>query len=270
MSGADKSSGYEVGYCKPPKASRFKPGVSGNPKGRPRKAPGSTSWEGLGVSEHLLAALSLDVAGNSRGQAVSLPYLEALMHQLKAASLNGKDRIALALLKISLAREKQEAQARASVLANALEAQIWLDRKRDAWVASGREEIDMDVHPLDIEIDWIAGEVKFFVALTREQRDVRAELVKLRDEALASLVVTLALAADDGDDDLLRLMREVARQEIEHINRFLPSRFRRAAPGENDVDRAKVALEPISAATRVAAKQWSKRIASIFKRLVSK
>lgn len=27
---------YEVGYCKAPKGSQFKPGQSGNPKGRPR------------------------------------------------------------------------------------------------------------------------------------------------------------------------------------------------------------------------------------------
>jgi hypothetical protein len=27
---------YEVGYCKPPKHTQFKPGRSGNPKGRPR------------------------------------------------------------------------------------------------------------------------------------------------------------------------------------------------------------------------------------------
>lgn len=28
---------YEIGYCKPPKKYQFKPGQSGNPKGRPRK-----------------------------------------------------------------------------------------------------------------------------------------------------------------------------------------------------------------------------------------
>ena len=27
---------YEVGYGKPPKSKRFKPGASGNPKGRPK------------------------------------------------------------------------------------------------------------------------------------------------------------------------------------------------------------------------------------------
>nr|WP_306262013.1 DUF5681 domain-containing protein [Pararhizobium sp. IMCC21322] len=29
---------YEVGYAKPPQSSRFKPGMSGNPKGRPKGA----------------------------------------------------------------------------------------------------------------------------------------------------------------------------------------------------------------------------------------
>ena len=28
---------YEVGHCKPPKHTQFKPGQSGNPKGRPKK-----------------------------------------------------------------------------------------------------------------------------------------------------------------------------------------------------------------------------------------
>jgi hypothetical protein len=40
MSGkSDKS--YDVEYGKPPKATRFKKGTSGNPSGRPRKAPQS-------------------------------------------------------------------------------------------------------------------------------------------------------------------------------------------------------------------------------------
>jgi Family of unknown function (DUF5681) len=32
-------SSYDVGYGKPPEKSGFKPGVSGNPKGRPKRAP---------------------------------------------------------------------------------------------------------------------------------------------------------------------------------------------------------------------------------------
>jgi uncharacterized membrane protein len=31
------SSGYDVGYCRPPKHAQFKPGQSGNPQGRPKR-----------------------------------------------------------------------------------------------------------------------------------------------------------------------------------------------------------------------------------------
>jgi hypothetical protein len=42
-----ESPGYAVGYKKPPKASQFKPGQSGNPKGRPRS---STSFAASFIS----------------------------------------------------------------------------------------------------------------------------------------------------------------------------------------------------------------------------
>jgi hypothetical protein len=40
---ASRSPFYLVGYCHPPVATRFKPGQSGNPKGRPRNAPNVTA-----------------------------------------------------------------------------------------------------------------------------------------------------------------------------------------------------------------------------------
>jgi hypothetical protein len=38
MSKKKSSDSYEVGYGKPPKNGRFQKGVSGNPKGRPKKS----------------------------------------------------------------------------------------------------------------------------------------------------------------------------------------------------------------------------------------
>lgn len=42
INGSGGDDGYEIGYGKPPKATRFKAGTSGNPKGRP-KGPRSIS-----------------------------------------------------------------------------------------------------------------------------------------------------------------------------------------------------------------------------------
>ena len=36
---AEPAASYDVGYCKPPKHSRFREGRSGNPKGRPKRPP---------------------------------------------------------------------------------------------------------------------------------------------------------------------------------------------------------------------------------------
>ena len=43
------AAGYDVGYGKPPKATRFQPGTSGNPRGRPRgsrnRSPSAATME---------------------------------------------------------------------------------------------------------------------------------------------------------------------------------------------------------------------------------
>ena len=71
---------YEVGYGRPPKATRFRKGVSGNPSGRSKK-PNS-------MSALINAALSEKVVVNQNGQRRSISKLEAAFTQManKAAS----------------------------------------------------------------------------------------------------------------------------------------------------------------------------------------
>jgi hypothetical protein len=54
---------YEIGYCKPPKHTRFKPGQSGNPRGRP-KAEKSL---GAALNDALKAKVKLRGNGKERG-----------------------------------------------------------------------------------------------------------------------------------------------------------------------------------------------------------
>ena len=53
--------GYEVGYGKPPIAGRFKPGVSGNPKGRPKRQPSA-------VADHIDDVLAMPMTFRDKGR----------------------------------------------------------------------------------------------------------------------------------------------------------------------------------------------------------
>jgi hypothetical protein len=71
---------YEVGYGKPPLASRFKPGQSGNPAGRKRGT--------LNINSILKKAMSEVVVVNERGRNKRLTKMEVAVRQLinKAAA----------------------------------------------------------------------------------------------------------------------------------------------------------------------------------------
>jgi hypothetical protein len=83
---------YEVGYRKPPKHTRFKPGQSGNPKGRRKH---SKSGKTL-----LMEALNESVLITEAGVRRRITKREAFWKSLVARALNGDLRSAALLLKI--------------------------------------------------------------------------------------------------------------------------------------------------------------------------
>ena len=75
---------YEVGYGKPPKATQFKPGQSGNPHGRP---PGSKNLE-TELAEELQERILIKEAG--QGKTVSKQ--RAMIKSLTARAIQGDAR----------------------------------------------------------------------------------------------------------------------------------------------------------------------------------
>jgi hypothetical protein len=92
---------YEVGYGKPPKATQFKPGQSGNPKGRRKRSKNA--------GDMVMKLLQQKVDVNIQGRKKRLTMLEVIIktHTAKAA----KGDMASTRLLLELLRSHQESNA---------------------------------------------------------------------------------------------------------------------------------------------------------------
>ena len=85
---------YEVGYGKPPKATRFQPGKSGNPKGRPK---GSRKAPPADAATEKLKALVLQEAYRpikikDGDTLVELPVIQAALRNVALSAAKGNQR----------------------------------------------------------------------------------------------------------------------------------------------------------------------------------
>jgi hypothetical protein len=81
---------YQVGYRKPPQATRFKPGQSGNPKGRPKGS--------LNLATDLSTELGELITVREGGAARRVSKQRALIKSLMAKALQGDVRATTAVL----------------------------------------------------------------------------------------------------------------------------------------------------------------------------
>ena len=85
-----QGSGYEVGYGKPPRRTRFKPGESGNPRGRPR---GSKNFA-LVLEEELKQRVTI----NKNGRRRRITKQAAIVKHMVNKALSGDPRLLQLLL----------------------------------------------------------------------------------------------------------------------------------------------------------------------------
>lgn len=101
---------YQVGYRKPPKHSRFKPGQSGNPRGKP---PGAKNALTL-----LKQALLSSVLVKQNGRETKTTKLRAIVMQLVNRAVQGDYASIRLLLQYGLERELKESSAKDRGLAD--------------------------------------------------------------------------------------------------------------------------------------------------------
>jgi hypothetical protein len=114
-----------VGYGRPPKATQFRPGQSGNPSGRPKGARNFLT--------DLRSELNSTTTINERGHQVTVTKQVAIVKRLIAAAMDGDMRAVAALVNISTRMASAEDHGQAEFSAE--DAEIIKDfdsRKREA------------------------------------------------------------------------------------------------------------------------------------------
>lgn len=109
---------YAVGYGRPPTGRRWRPGQSGNPNGRPRKA--SSSKEAMAL-EALERKIEVDEAGRSRKQSVRQMAFQRIGEKAAAGDLKSANFL--------LAKETEERQLGAGRSGVPLETALKIIRK---------------------------------------------------------------------------------------------------------------------------------------------
>src|SRR4051794_10692085 len=89
-------SSYDVGYGKPPVSTRFRPGQSGNPLGRPKGAKNKLP----GLSDERLKIIVIEEAYRTISvregeKTVSIPMAKAVVRSLAVSAAKGNNRAAL-------------------------------------------------------------------------------------------------------------------------------------------------------------------------------
>ena len=75
----------DVGYCKPPKASQFKPGQSGNPKGRPKGVIKSDK----SLFQELMLELDSEIAVTHGGKVTKVTKIKAIVKTIVKMAITG-------------------------------------------------------------------------------------------------------------------------------------------------------------------------------------
>jgi hypothetical protein len=175
---------YEVGYGKPPTSARFKPGQSGNPKGRPkgaRKRPPKLNEERLKTI--ILDEAYRDIAVRDGDRNVTMSMAQAIIRALAVNAAKGQHRAQRLFAEMLASTERQNKALADAWLSTAMDYKIEWDRELERRRRFGITDLpDPLPHPDQIKIDMIAGEAWVVGPMTKDEKAHLDWLAHKRDE----------------------------------------------------------------------------------------
>lgn len=214
--GKSQSQDSDVGYGRPPKASQFKPGQSGNPNGRPRGAK-TRRFAGGGylLQDTLVAEMERMIPIREGGQEMSISQIQAVVRQVFVKSMQGNMRAAELLLKHAALIQQMEQRRNERFLDQVLTHKVQASAEVRRRQAKGITDMsDILPHPDHIDVDFTTGEVLISGPMSQSEQEAieaGAALLHYKKMVLAEFD---KLPADTWPADLRKDMAK-ARHAIE-------------------------------------------------------
>ena len=164
--------GYEVGYGKPPVGSRFKPGQSGNPRGRPKGA--NTRLPAL--NEERMKSIILEeayrgITVRDGDRNVSVPIAQAVLRSLAINAVKGQHRAQRLFAELLAATERQNKALADEWLDVAMTYKIEWERELARRDRFGITDLPPPLpHPDHVKIDMRRGTARVVGPSTKEEK----------------------------------------------------------------------------------------------------
>ncbi len=183
-----KEDTYEVGYGKPPVESRFKPGKSGNPHGRPKGAKNRVTSIPARNEERLKQVILeeayrlIDIRDGDR--IVEMPVIQAVVRNLALNAAKGNQRSQRMLTDLLRLIEGERKALADEYVKTMIEYKAEWERKledREKYNLTGPRPYP---HPDDIVLNFATGEVEVCGPMSKEEEDYLTMFdLKLKTEA---------------------------------------------------------------------------------------
>lgn len=163
--------GYEVGYGRPPEGSQFRPGTSGNPKGRPR---GSKNRRPK-LNEERLKGIILDeayreITVRDGARNVTVPMAQAIVRALAVNAAKGQHRAQRLFAEMLMTTERQNKALADEWLQTAIGYKADWERELARRARLGLTDLaDPSPHPDQVKIDMNTGEAWIQGPVMKEQ-----------------------------------------------------------------------------------------------------
>lgn len=218
---------YDVGYAKPPVETRFKKGMSGNPRGRPKGAKNKLpALHEERLKEIVLQEAYREITVQDAGRSVTIPMAQAVIRAMAVNAAKGQHRAQRLFSELLAATETSRKRLHDAYFEGALTYKIeWdkeLERRKQAGITNLPDPLP---HPDQIVLDMRDGTVRMTGPMTREEKamldDWAARKPQIR-EAVANLRENLEDEPDPAERADIQKHIEMGEKLLGEITQAIP------------------------------------------------